>query len=174
MTTPADSFYRTPARRRLRAARLRIDRHTCTVPGCGNCASCVDHIISRRAGGADTLMNLRSLCRQHDNQAKEDAHGKRRTGGRFFVTECNADGSPRDPNHPWYSASKSTKRCGAQKWRTNGRPFQWRAWFLQVVNRGQWILCVHNLNLCAVKLKRRSMQPNICSGLCWRLRSRQA
>lgn len=100
---PDDPFYRTGTWKRLRKARFRIDRGTCTVPGCGQRASVVDHIIDRNAGGTDTLDNLRSLCRQHDNQIKEDGMGNRRTGGKAIVTDCDADGSPLDPSHPWFN-----------------------------------------------------------------------
>lgn len=92
-----DPFYRSPAWRRLRAARLRLDRHTCVVPGCGQRAVVVDHVISRRAGGADALPNLRSLCRYHDNALKENPGGKRRRDG--IMLGCNVDGSPIDPKH---------------------------------------------------------------------------
>ena len=40
-----------------------------------------DHIIARKAGGADALHNTRSLCRLHDNRFREDPTGQRRAGG---------------------------------------------------------------------------------------------
>jgi 5-methylcytosine-specific restriction endonuclease McrA len=58
----SDPFYRTRTWLRLRHARLQLDRQICVVPGCGQRATVVDHIVSRRAGGADALRNLRSLC----------------------------------------------------------------------------------------------------------------
>jgi 5-methylcytosine-specific restriction enzyme A len=102
MTHP---FYLSKAWRRLRAARLRMDAHTCTVPGCKARAIIVDHIQPRLAGGSDAIWNLRSLCREHDNQIKERPGGKRANKGRLVVRGCNADGSPRDPTHPWYKAT---------------------------------------------------------------------
>jgi hypothetical protein len=27
--------------------------------------------------------------------------------GKLYVRECNADGSPRDPNHPWFKTAPS-------------------------------------------------------------------
>lgn len=81
----------------MRAARLRIDGGRCVI--CGQRAVVVDHVVSRRAGGADALANLRSLCRAHDNGTKEDATGKRRSGGIFGG--CDSKGNPLDPNHPW-------------------------------------------------------------------------
>lgn len=98
----SDPFYQTKAWRRLREARLQMDRHTCVVPGCGQPACVVDHIVSRKAGGADTLANLRSLCREHDQQVKERPGGKRAMKGKLVARGCHADGSPRDPSHPWY------------------------------------------------------------------------
>lgn len=96
-----DPYYRSEAWRKLRAERLAIDKHKCVVPGCGQRAVTVDHITSRRAGGADTIANTRSLCRLHDNQVKEDASGKRRSGGAPTVAGCDAHGLPLDPMHWW-------------------------------------------------------------------------
>jgi 5-methylcytosine-specific restriction endonuclease McrA len=98
----SDPFYRTRHWLKLRAARLRIDGDRCVVPGCGQPAKYVDHVVPRRDGGADALPNLRSLCAYHDNAIRQDRHGKRRMSGKLYVRECNADGSPRDPNHPWF------------------------------------------------------------------------
>jgi len=98
----SDPFYRTATWLRLRKDRLRHDHHTCTVPGCGQRATVVDHIVPRRAGGPDVLTNLRSLCREHDQQVKERPGGKRANKGRPFARGYHADGSPRDPTHPWY------------------------------------------------------------------------
>ncbi|HLO74856.1 MAG TPA: HNH endonuclease [Magnetospirillum sp.] len=97
---PNDPWYKSPAWRAARAQRLALDRHTCTVPGCGRPAVVVDHTKPRSLAMSD----LRSLCRLHDNQVKEDATGRRRSGGRFSVPGCDADGMPLDPNHPWRKA----------------------------------------------------------------------
>ncbi len=97
----ADRFYKSSAWRRLRAAALRRDRHTCVVPGCGQPAVVVDHVVRRRDGGTDTLGNLRSLCRQHDQQVKERPSGKRANAGKLFVRGCDVNGQPIDPLHPW-------------------------------------------------------------------------
>lgn len=71
------------------------------MPGCDRAGKVVDHIIARRAGGPDTLGNLRHLCRDHDNQVKEDATGKRRSAGKMTVFGCDAQGRPLDPGHWW-------------------------------------------------------------------------
>jgi hypothetical protein len=42
--------------------------------------------------------NLRSLCREHDNQTKEDAS---RRHGKHYVVGCDATGQPLDPGHWW-------------------------------------------------------------------------
>jgi 5-methylcytosine-specific restriction endonuclease McrA len=110
-----DPFYKSLRWQRLRKARLMRDLFMCVVPGCGQLAVIVDHIKSRRSGGGDTLENLRSLCREHDNAVKEDRDGKRRSGGVMRVRGCFPDGSPRDPNHPWYRQGgvQSSKRTRA-------------------------------------------------------------
>jgi hypothetical protein len=54
----------------LRAARLKLDRHTCVVPGCGQRAVVVDHVKRHRDSGNDALDNVRSLYREHDEPAR--------------------------------------------------------------------------------------------------------
>jgi 5-methylcytosine-specific restriction endonuclease McrA len=73
----ADPFYASPDWKALRHACLERDGWRCVM--CGQPAIVADHILSRRSGGADTLANLRSLCRLHDNGFKEDVTGARRT-----------------------------------------------------------------------------------------------
>ena len=73
-----EPFYASPEWKALRMACLTRDRFRCTAPGCDRPAIVADHIVSRKAGGADALDNLRSLCRTHDNRWKEDAAGLRR------------------------------------------------------------------------------------------------
>jgi 5-methylcytosine-specific restriction endonuclease McrA len=73
---------------------LKRDNYTCVVVGCGDNAIIADHIVSRRNGGADVMSNLRSLCRRHDNQVKENEHGKRKSNGNFKVIGCDAQGWP--------------------------------------------------------------------------------
>ncbi|QIG99172.2 HNH endonuclease [Bradyrhizobium sp. 6(2017)] len=102
----SDPYYKTAHWRRLRKARLMVDGFTCVVRGCGQPAKVVDHIITRRKGGPDTVENTRSLCDWHDRQIKEMGDGRRRNGGRLVVKGCFADGTPRDPNHPWHTGGK--------------------------------------------------------------------
>jgi 5-methylcytosine-specific restriction endonuclease McrA len=99
---PRDPYYNTRDWHDLRIAALRRDLWTCVVPGCGQPAYAVDHIIARRAGGTDTLENVRSLCKAHDHSVKETHTGERANAGQLRVKGCYADGSPRDPSHPWF------------------------------------------------------------------------
>jgi 5-methylcytosine-specific restriction endonuclease McrA len=93
---PGDRFYASKEWRRLRTARLQIDRYRCVV--CGYPAEIVDHILSRKAGGANEIENLRSFCRSCDNQVKErGGDGARRSGGKPRAIGCGADGWPLDP-----------------------------------------------------------------------------
>ena len=103
---PNIPFYKTQAWRELREQRLRFDRHTCIVPGCGARAVVVDHIESRERGRAVPIARLRSLCRDHDNQVKEDRHGKRRSGGKMHVRGCDVNGAPLDPSHWWRAGDR--------------------------------------------------------------------
>lgn len=94
------TYYHSPAWRALRALALRRDDYTCTVPGCGQPAAVVDHIVSRKDGGTDTLLNLRSLCTFHNWQIIERL-GKRKNSGQPTVKGVDANGRPLDPNHHW-------------------------------------------------------------------------
>ena len=73
---------------RLRAAALQRDGYACAVPGWGN-ATHVDHVVSRRSSGRDTLDNLRSLCAMHDSQINEDNSGKRKSDGKPYLQDQN-------------------------------------------------------------------------------------
>jgi hypothetical protein len=99
----SDPYYQTSVWRRLRKTALQRDGYQCTTPGChGTDRLTVDHIVSRRAGGADELTNLRTLCGRCDGQVKELASGVRRGGGADpRATGCHPDGTPRDPRHWW-------------------------------------------------------------------------
>lgn len=94
---PGNPFYRSAAWRALSAIVKRRSGGRCEVRGCARPGEVVDHIVSRRAGGADHPSNLRHLCRDHDNQIKEGADGVRRSSGRLTVRGCDADGWPLDP-----------------------------------------------------------------------------
>jgi 5-methylcytosine-specific restriction endonuclease McrA len=75
-----DGYYQSAEWKALRKACLQRDLYRCTLalPGCRHTATIADHIVSRRKGGADTIDNLRSVCRVCDNRLKEDHLGERR------------------------------------------------------------------------------------------------
>jgi 5-methylcytosine-specific restriction protein A len=107
---PDDPFYKSLLWKYLRQDALRRDRYICTVRGCTELATHVDHIVSKRDGGPDALSNLRSLCALHDNQTKEDSTGKRRRDGKHHVPGCDANGNPLDPSHWWNKKSLTAER----------------------------------------------------------------
>ncbi len=92
-----DPFYRSAAWRYLREARLRLDHGRCVH--CQRPGVVVDHIVPRRAGGADDLANTRSLCRRCDNAIKE-RNGRRRRAG--VLPGADLTGAPLDRNHDWH------------------------------------------------------------------------
>jgi 5-methylcytosine-specific restriction endonuclease McrA len=98
---PNDPWYRTTEWRTLRRWILERDAHTCVVPGCGQPAVCVDHIVARKDGGSSQPANLRSLCKDHDGQIKELPDRKRRNRGELRAFGSDARGWPLDPLHPW-------------------------------------------------------------------------
>jgi 5-methylcytosine-specific restriction endonuclease McrA len=63
-----DPYYQSAEWRQLRQRCLERDRYQCAMPDCttpnrGSGGRLVaDHIVERRAGGADALHNLRTLC----------------------------------------------------------------------------------------------------------------
>lgn len=95
MTAPR--YYGTQAWKRLRLRVLERDRFRCVI--CGGPAKVVDHVTSLANGGTNAPSNLRSLCPRCDRAVKEDASGKRRSGG--IVSGCDAQGRPIDRNHWW-------------------------------------------------------------------------
>jgi len=98
---PNDPYYRTRDWQALCEIVRRRSGGICEVPACDRPGKVVDHVTSRRNGGADTAENLRHLCRSHDNEIKENASGKRRSGGVLSLPGCDADGQPLDPGHWW-------------------------------------------------------------------------
>lgn len=69
-----DPYYESKEWRELRLATLRRDGHRCRY--CGAVAHQADHVIPRRQGGADTLVNLVASCHICNKTA----------GGRRFIT----------------------------------------------------------------------------------------
>ena len=86
---PGDPYYRSAEWRLLRKAALLRDGGHCATPGCEAKASHVDHIVPRKAGGADALPNLRSLCAScHSRVTRFGNAAPLRAVG------CDADGWP--------------------------------------------------------------------------------
>lgn len=106
---PNAPFYKSLKWKILREKTIERSHGMCEVPGCTQPGKVVDHIISPRNGGRHVLANLRHLCRDHDNAVKEDHEGQRRSGGVLIAKGCYADGSPRDPAHPWYTGDPSKR-----------------------------------------------------------------
>jgi 5-methylcytosine-specific restriction protein A len=96
---PNDLFYKSAEWKSARRARKRFDKWRCTVPGCGRTDITVDHIVP--GSRSLRLEDLRSLCKEHDNQVKENKDGIRRSDGKFIVHGCDINGKPLDPNHSW-------------------------------------------------------------------------
>lgn len=71
-----DRYYGSAAWKRLREQALQRDGHRCTAVDDGvRCIEpgvVVDHKHERRDGGADTIDNLRTLCRRHDARRHRD------------------------------------------------------------------------------------------------------
>jgi len=102
-----DAFLHSTAWRTLRAAFLRANPRCC-VPGCPTPADTVDHIRSRRRGGAPLdPNNLQGFCATHHNAktARLDHPDRRASIGPLRVSGCDAAGRPLAPDHPWNGAT---------------------------------------------------------------------
>ena len=64
-----------------RRARFLAEHTSCSVVGCNEQPTDVDHIVSRRKGGSEDDDNLQALCHSHHSQktAREDGRWRRRT-----------------------------------------------------------------------------------------------
>jgi 5-methylcytosine-specific restriction protein A len=77
----------------------------CRASGVDYPASEVDHITPVEAGGAPfDAANLQSLCKTHHSWKTNTFDKLGRVFTRWPITGSNADGSPRDPYHPWNCA----------------------------------------------------------------------
>jgi len=92
----SDSYYRSTDWRLLRKI-IKARDPLCVAPGCGRATAHVDHIKPRSEGGSDDPSNLRGLCHSCHNSRSARGNGPVRAIG------CNADGTPRDINDPWYA-----------------------------------------------------------------------
>jgi 5-methylcytosine-specific restriction enzyme A len=101
---PWRAWYMTTRWRRLRAAQLRAEPmcHMCKQRGIDRPASVCNH-VTRHQGNSDAFWSgpFNSLCKScHDSDQQRIEGGNQ---PRSFAT---ADGWPRDPGHPWFSADR--------------------------------------------------------------------
>src|SRR3546814_12619041 len=91
---PGDPFYWSHEWRTFRASILR-ERPRCQAPGCPSASKHVDHIISRRRGGAPfDRRNVQALCASCHSRltAKYDGgFGNQRKGGKANVPGQGCD-----------------------------------------------------------------------------------
>ena len=113
----ADSFYTSPAWRRVRR-RVLVAHPRCQVPGCTLLASQVDHVRAIAAGG-DPFgpANLRAMCQSCHSRKTASADGgfgNRRGGRARGKPGCDAEGRPVDPGHRWnrVGGSPAGATCG--------------------------------------------------------------
>lgn len=83
-----------PGWSRIRRRILRRDHWTCTVIGCGQPATDVDHIVSAHLGGSDDDGNLASLCRDHHRQKTSREANAIDRPGRFRSPKRPAEKHP--------------------------------------------------------------------------------
>jgi hypothetical protein len=106
-----NNYYKSGHYLALKRATHERDGWKCTIHGCGSSKGLVCEHIKTRPNVSyptplDVLDNTTSLCGFHDRQTKEMADGTRRRGGRHVVSGCDAEGTPRDPRHPWHPAGR--------------------------------------------------------------------
>ncbi|MGX1495174.1 5-methylcytosine-specific restriction endonuclease McrA [Labrenzia sp. MBR-25] len=86
------------------------------APICEGCeqrpATLVDHIKPIRQGGAKCdPENLQSLCRNcHAEKTAAERYGRTWTAPK--LRGAFSDGSPRDPNHPWFTGPPQSEGPG--------------------------------------------------------------
>jgi hypothetical protein len=102
---PRNTYYRSAHWKALREMALKHYGRRCSVPGChGTQGLTVDHRSTRpnsdHPTAADTLANLRVLCKSCDSKVKELANGRRRNGG--LLPGADHRGFPVDPLSHWY------------------------------------------------------------------------
>ena len=103
-----DPFYQSTEWRELRRAVIRA-HPGCSTAGCIGKSSHVDHIVSRRRGGASLdPANLQALChRCHSAKTArfDGGFGRARssTAAPVRATGCDASGRPFDPGSHWHT-----------------------------------------------------------------------
>jgi 5-methylcytosine-specific restriction endonuclease McrA len=100
---PGDPFYASAAWLAIGRAVL-SQRPFCQVPGCPERSRDVDHVKSRRSGGASLDPgNVQALCTSHHSQktARQDRPAYRSSDKPLRAKGCGVDGLPVDPLHHW-------------------------------------------------------------------------
>lgn len=100
---PGDPFYTSAEWRTFRSAYLAV-YPACTVAGCPKPAKHVDHIRTRRSGGAPfDPDNCQGLCWSHHSQktARRDRPAYAQSRQELTAAGCDAQGLPLAPGHPW-------------------------------------------------------------------------
>jgi len=78
----------------------------CAELGVDTLAVDVDHVTPLSAGGsAWSMANLQPLCRAHHTNKTRHWDMKGRAWSEWQQRGCNADGTPRDPAHPWHASA---------------------------------------------------------------------
>ena len=106
---PDDPFYKSYDWIVFRRKILQKYRY-CRIPGCTQEATHVDHIVSRRAGGAPfDPWNVQLLCRSHhaEKSARFDVLSRKKSDMPVRVRGCDERGNSLDPLHPWNQAKNS-------------------------------------------------------------------
>jgi len=120
-------LYGGAAWKRLRLEALERDGHRCAVCGVDVSApgaAVVDHIesVKARPDLALALGNLRTLCREHDNQAHREKGSGGERDARFTIKGCDENGYSLDPNHPWHGEGPSDAIAPAPEPAAKGKP----------------------------------------------------
>ena len=103
-----DPFYSSKVWLEFRAAMLKLHPY-CQVLGCHAKATQVDHVRSKRSGGAAlSEHNSMCMCGTHHSQktTSRDMRGRRNSRLGVRVIGCDENGKPLDPNHHWNKASR--------------------------------------------------------------------
>jgi len=88
---------------------------SCAEEGRDELATQVDHIVPLERGGAPfDPENLQSLCATHHSMKTNLFDKNGRDWSEHALVGCFEDGSPRDPDHPWYSGTPEGEHPGGE------------------------------------------------------------
>lgn len=96
-----DPFYYSRIWRQCRGSYLKHNP-ICSIPGCGERAVQVDHVISRRRGGAEfDWSNLIGMCKPHHSEKTARFDGGFGNKIQTDQTLCDVNGLPTATDHHW-------------------------------------------------------------------------